>query len=102
MLHPGLKTRLQIDAFPYTQWGLLDGVIESVAADSISNGSQAAFKILVRPAALALRLPNGATEALRKGMTVTARFVVARRSLLQVLYGNATAWLDPQSQPSPS
>ena len=102
LLHAGLKSRLQIDAYPYTQWGMLDGVIESVAADAISNGSQAVFKVLVRPAAFSLWLPTGATGALRKGMTLTARFVVARRSLLQVLYEDATGWLDPQSHPSPS
>ena len=102
LLGTGQRARLQIDAYPYTQWGMLDGTVERVAADATANGQQAAFKVIVRPAALALRLPNGATGALRKGMTLTARFVVARRSLLQVLYEDASGWLNPQDRPSPT
>ena len=101
-LRPGQAVRLQIDAFPYTQWGLLEGRIQAVAADATSNGSQATFKVLVQPAALALHLRNGATGALRKGMTLTARFVVGRRSLWHVLYEDASAWLGPQDRPSPT
>ncbi len=102
LLGTGQRARLQIDAYPYTQWGMLDAVVESVAADATASGQQAAFKVIVRPAALVLWLPNGATGALRKGMTLTARFVVARRSLLQVLYEDASAWLNPSDRPSPS
>ncbi len=93
----GQPVRMQIDAYPHTQWGLLDGTVESVAGDATGDGRQAAFKVVVRLAALELRLPSGAVGALRKGMTLTARFVVTRRSLLQLLYEDVSAWLDPQT-----
>lgn len=99
-VRPGQTVRLQIDAFPYTQWGLLDGRIREIAADATTNGAQAAFKVLVQPQAMALHLRNGATGTLRKGMTLTARFVVARRSLLQVLYEDASVWFSPQDRPA--
>ena len=102
LVRVGQPVRLQIDAYPYTQWGLLDGVVRSVGADVAANGNQAAFKVVVDPAADFLRLSNGTLGALRKGMTLTARFVVARRSLLQILYEDASAWLNPQARPSPS
>ena len=102
LLRVGQLARLQIDAYPYTQWGLLDGRVESVAADAATNGQQPAFRVLVHPVALVLRLPDGSAGVLRKGMTLTARFAVARRSLLQVLYEDASAWLDPQNRASPS
>ncbi len=100
-LRLGQAVRLQIDAYPYTQWGLIDGVVKAVGADTLAHGQQAVFKVLVQPLALAVHLHNGATGTLRKGMTLTARFVVGHRSLLQVLYGDASAWLDPQAQPVP-
>ena len=102
LLHAGQRARLQVDAYPYTQWGLLDGVVESVAADATTSGSQAAFRVTVRPSVVALHLANGSAGVIRKGMTLTARFVLGRRTLLQVLYEDATRWLDPQGQPSPS
>ena len=102
LLQVGQPARLQIDAYPYTQWGLLDGIVENVAADATASGQQAAFRVMVRPAALTLHLANGATGVLRKGMTLTARFVVARRTLLQVLYEDASVWLSPQDRPSSS
>jgi HlyD family secretion protein len=92
--------RLQIDAYPHTQWGLLAGTVESVAADAISADRQAAFKVVIRPAALELHRPGGTSGFLRKGMTVTARFVVTRRSLWQLLHEDVSARFDPQAAPA--
>jgi HlyD family secretion protein len=97
LLRLGQVVRMQIDAFPYPQWGLLDGVVQDVGADAIPSGTQTVFKVLVQPMALALHLPNGATGVLRRGMTLTARFVIGRRSLLQILFEDASAWLGPQT-----
>jgi membrane fusion protein, peptide pheromone/bacteriocin exporter len=98
----GQPARMQIDAYPHTQWGLLAGMVESVAGDATMAGHQAAFRVVVCPSALELRLADGTAGPLRKGMTLTARFVVARRSLLQLLYGDAVSRLDPQAAPVPS
>jgi hypothetical protein len=38
---------------------------------------------------------------LKKGLTLTARYVVARRSLLQILHDDASAWLNPQDSRHP-
>lgn len=101
-VHPGQKVRLQIDAFSYSQWGLLDGVVESVSGDLIAANSSGAgqtsgFRVVVVPAASQLRLPNGITGELRKGMSLTGRFIVARRSLLDLLHQHLSDWLDPRA-----
>jgi len=101
-IRPGQPARMQVDAYPYTQWGLLAGTVESVGGDAISDGRQTAFKVIVRPAALEIRRADGKAGVVRKGMTLTARFVVTRRSLLQLLYQNASARLDPQGGPASS
>lgn len=101
LIRVGQAVRLQIDAYPYTQWGWLAGRVRSVAADTAGGGAQAAFHVIVQPEALVLRSPNGARGVLRKGMTLTARFLVARRSLLQIFYEDATQWLDPRQAPDP-
>lgn len=105
LIRVGQAARLQIDAFPYTQWGVLDGIVESVSGDMHNGGTGAAsgvfFKVIVRPAQTALRLPSGVAGELRKGMTLSARFLVARRSLLQILHEDVSNWLDPKANPPP-
>lgn len=103
LIRVGQAARLQVDAFPYTQWGTLDGVVESVSGDMLTGGTGTAgsvfFKVVVRPAQTSLRLPGGVAGELRKGMTLSARFLVARRSLLQILHEDVSHWLDPKANP---
>ncbi|MFP5250088.1 MAG: secretion protein HlyD, partial [Acidobacteriota bacterium] len=60
------------------------------------NPGASAFEVVVHPRATALHLPGGARGELRKGLTLSARFLVARRSVFQLLYDDANAWLNPQ------
>ena len=105
LVRVGQAARMQVDAFHYTQWGTLDGTVESISGDMISNNSaeQGAtsggvfFKVVVRPIRTTLIHSNGARGDLRKGMTLSARFLIARRSLLQILYEDVSGWLDPKA-----
>jgi len=96
----GQPVRLQVDAYAYTWWGALEGRVTAVGGDSLAYDRSAppGFKVLVRPVATALVLPNGTRAELRKGLTVSARFLVARRSVLQLLYDEAGTWFNPQDR----
>ena len=100
LVRVGQPVRLQVDAYPYTQWGTLDGVVTAIGGDALvaDRASLPGFKVLVRLAATALTLPNGTRTELRKGLTVSVRFLVARRSILQLLYDEAGTWLNPQDR----
>jgi HlyD family secretion protein len=99
LIRPGQRVRLQIDALPYTQWGMLEATVREVAADALpaSRAGELLFKVLVEPAQARLVLDNGAVGELTKGMTVAARFVTTRRTVLQILYQDASRWLDPRT-----
>lgn len=105
LVRVGQEVSLQVDAFTYTQWGMLGGAVESVSGDMVSgNGAQPGrqgdnivFKVLVRPERLVLQHANGVQGKIRKGMTLTARFIVGRRSLLQLIYENLSGWMDPRT-----
>lgn len=103
LMRVGQAARMQVDAFPYTEWGMLDGVVTGISGDMNPAGNTAnpVFKVSVRPAATSLSLPNGVRGELRKGLTLSARFPVARRNLFQLLYEDTSAWLDPGSSPPP-
>lgn len=97
LIRAGQSAHLQIDAFPYTQWGLLDARVEQIGGDATLNGQSLYFRVLLKPQRDILRLRNGVEGALRKGMTLSARFVVNRRTLLQALYETTADWMNPQN-----
>jgi hypothetical protein len=84
------------------RWGTLDGTVTSVSGDVTARGlpglggaSAACFSVTIRPAATALRLPDGRRAGLRKGLTVRARFLVTRCSILRYLCDDLRSRFDP-------
>ncbi len=97
-LRAAQPVRLQVDAYPYTAWGSLEASVREIAADAERAGPGGApvFKVLVEPRATCLVRPDGRRGELGRGMSVTARFLTARRSLLELLHQRAGDWLDPR------
>lgn len=89
-VRPGQTVRLAIDAFPYQRFGTIGGTVSTVAtspvAQMVANGSTMA----VYPVMVSLQSPwlmaYGRQERLVPGMTLTARIVTQRQSLLQWLF----------------
>jgi HlyD family secretion protein len=90
-----MTVRLQIAAYNYNEWGLLDAKVLRVSDDVVITGEQAHYVVVCRLAKAHLELPNGYRGDLRKGMNVQARFIVARRSLWQLLYDKIDDWINP-------
>lgn len=93
----GQPVNLQIDAFPYTEWGTIAGDVRSVSQDFVQVGQQLAFKAVIDLQNTSLTSSSGAEVGLRRGMTVQARFVLQRRTLFDVLFGKMSESLDPRS-----
>jgi len=101
LLQPGQPVRFQVDAFDYNQWGFIEGKILSLANDFSLVDGKPVFKVRCSLNQTTLRLKNGYQGTLKKGMTVRARFQIARRSLFQLLYDKADDWLNPaNNQPA--
>ncbi|MCV3211378.1 HlyD family secretion protein [Mesorhizobium sp. YC-39] len=94
-VRPGQSVRLQVDAFNYNQWGVIDATVLDVAQDFTLHDRSPVFKVRCALSRNYLVLKNGVTGHLKKGMTVRARFLVADRTLLQLLYNEIDDWLDP-------
>ncbi|WP_445222704.1 HlyD family secretion protein (plasmid) [Bradyrhizobium sp. Pa8] len=91
----GQSVRLQVDAFNYNQWGVLEATVLNVAQDFTLHDKNPIFKVRCALSASHLTLKNGVIGQLKKGMTVRARFLVADRSLLQLFYNEVDDWLNP-------
>ena len=100
LVRRGTPARLMIDALHYRDWGGMDATVFEIADDATFLGEQPVFRVRCHLAGRALRLRGGQQALLGKGMTFRARFVIARRSLLQLLFDRAEDWLNPARAPT--
>lgn len=100
LVRVGMPVRLHVGAFNYTDWGFLPGRVTEIADDFTQVDGVPVFRVRVALDRDRLHLPNGATGQVKKGMTLRAHLVVARRSLLELLRDNASDWIDPRANGS--
>jgi len=89
------STLFQVDAFDYNYFGILTGRIISIDHDYSVIDNKPAFKVCCALDSTQLNLKNGFTGQIKKGMTLRARFVVATRSLWQLLFDKIDDWVNP-------
>ena len=88
--------RIQVDAFNYNEWGILNASIIDISDDLvIDEGASVFFRIKCRPENTFLTLKNGIRAELKKGMSFTGRIVITRRTLFNLLFDRADKWLNP-------
>ena len=97
LLRVGSPARVHVDAFNYLDWGYLPAEITEISSDFLLVDEAPVFRVLLAIGTEPLRLPNGVTAQLRKGMTVQTRFLLAERSLLQLLRDDLSDWAHPWS-----
>ena len=102
LVHRGTPVRLMIDALNYREWGAIDATVLDVADDAALRGDQPTFRVRCQLARSELHLRSGQRARLGKGMTFRARFVIAERSLLQLLFDGLDDWLNPARTPPPA
>ena len=89
-LRIGQEVRLAVDAFPYQRFGTVSGRIEEIS--SVAIPKQVAEGTMVPVYLVTVSIPKpivaafGRSQPLLPGMTLTARIVTERRSLLQWLF----------------
>lgn len=99
-IHEGMAVRMQVDAFDYNVWGMVAGKVRSISRDIFIQDGQPLFKVWCVANNPVLQLKNGYRGAIKKGMTVQARFLVTRRTLFQLLFDKADDWLNPNLIPN--
>ncbi|MEM9258854.1 MAG: HlyD family efflux transporter periplasmic adaptor subunit [Bacteroidota bacterium] len=98
LLREGMAVQVQLDAFNHHQWGLARATVTDIARDVSEREEQAVFRVKCTLLDRELRLKNGYRGRLRKGMTLTTHFTLARRSLFQLLHDKLDDWFNPHKQ----
>lgn len=91
----GIEAKYQVDSYNSNQWGFATGEITEVGKDIVQINNSNIFKVRSSLNEKYLSLVNGARGDLKKGMTVTSRFFLTRRSLFQLLFDSIDDWFNP-------
>lgn len=95
-IEKGQKVQVQADAYNYQQWGLLLGEVTEILPDIVELNNQTYFRVRCAMNRNYLELANGYKGYMKKGMTVTGRFYLTRRSLAQLLFDKIDNWMNPK------
>jgi multidrug resistance efflux pump len=96
LIHKNQKVKFQIDAFNYNQWGLLEGKVIDIDRNITIQQNQAFFKVRCALNTTAMQLQSGYKTQVSKGMTLTTRYIITRRSLFDLLFDKVDDWLNPK------
>ena len=95
LLKSGNRVKFQVDAFNYQQWGMATGKVMDISKDVSMINNTPTFKVRCKLDDKSLFLKNGTEGKLKKGMTLRARFLVANRTLFDLLYDKVDDWFNP-------
>ena len=94
-IHPTQRVRFQMDAYNYNYWGFVDGEVQEIEQQVSQQNDRLFVKVRCKLNRMQLKLKNGYQAGIRKGMTLSAHFIITRRSLYQLLYDHVDAWMNP-------
>lgn len=99
LIKQGQSVLFQVDAFNYNYFGTLKGKVMSIGNDYIvqQQGQPPSFVVRCKFQNTKFHLKNGYQNALKKGLTFQARFIIGRRTLWQLLWDNLNDWLNPNT-----
>jgi multidrug resistance efflux pump len=95
LIHPTQRVRFQMDAYNYNYWGFVEGEVQDIDQQVSPQHDQLFVKVRCKLNRMHLKLKNGYQAGIRKGMTLSAHFIITRRSLYQLLYDHVDAWMNP-------
>jgi multidrug resistance efflux pump len=96
LIQKNQKVKFQMDAFNYNQWGLLEGKVIDIDRNIPIQENQAFFKVRCALNTTAMQLQSGYKTQISKGMTLTTRYIITRRSLYDLLFDKVDDWLNPK------
>lgn len=93
----GMPVNVQVESFNYNEWGTIPGRVKDISSDFLTDSQGNSFyKVKCEMERDYLQLKSGRIGKLKKGMTVSAHFMVTRRSLFDLLYQKVDDWANPK------
>ena len=87
VVHRGARTIVKLEAYPFTRYGSLEGVVEHISPDSIVDEQRGlVFPARIRLTRTTLRLSSGEDTMLSPGMSATVEIVTGKRRVIDFLW----------------
>jgi len=88
---------IQISSFNYNEWGTIGGRVADISSDFMTDasGNNSYYKVKCSMDGNYLIRKNGVKGWLKKGMSISAHFMITRRSLFDLLYQKMDDWVNP-------
>lgn len=96
LLKIGHEVKFQLDAFNYNQWGMINGKVIEIDKNITIQDNTSFFKVRCSMDTKTITLKNGYSTNVFKGMTLTTRYFITRRSLYDLLFDKVDDWLNPK------
>ena len=96
LIRQDMNVSFQFHSFNYNQWGIGSGKVIELSNNVVNINDQPYFKVRCNLDQSYLSLKNGYKGYLKKGMSLTGRFMITKRSLFQLLYDKTDNWLNPK------
>ena len=82
----GLPAKLKFDAFPYQDYGIVEGAVIDVSPDAqVNKDSESFYKVTIAPSKFEIWTKEKVVP-LRPGLSATAEIITERRSILSFLF----------------
>jgi len=95
-IHTGMPVNIQVESFNYNEWGTVSGKVEDISSDFLTDSQGSSYyKVKCSMEKNHLALKNGRVGKLKKGMNISAHFMITKRSLLDLLYQKMDSWANP-------
>jgi len=96
-IHLGMPVHIQVSSFNYNEWGTVSGEVMEISSDFLTDisGNEIFFKVKCSLEKNCLIRKNGVVGKLKKGMQVSSRFMIAERSLFDLIYQKMDDWANP-------
>jgi multidrug resistance efflux pump len=93
----GMPVNIQVSSFNYNEWGVICGQVIEMSSDFLTNSGDNTFFYRIKCSLENNYLvrKNGVKGWLKKGMPVSAHFMITKRSLFDLLYQKMDDWVNP-------
>ncbi|MHA4846874.1 HlyD family secretion protein [Flavitalea antarctica] len=94
-LRPNQPVHFQVEAFDHNYFGIIRGQVISIDNDYTILENIPVFRVRCKLNQQSMKLKNGYSGHLKKGLRLQARFIIARRTIAQLLFDKVEDWLNP-------
>ncbi|MDY0969113.1 HlyD family type I secretion periplasmic adaptor subunit [Sphingomonas sp. CFBP9021] len=93
-IHEGQRVRVKLEAFPFTDYGLIEGVVDSISRDAIQDEKRGLiYSVRIRLKTKTINIA-GHAQVIGPGLAVQAEIMTGKRRIIQYLLSPIFETLD--------